>query len=198
MTLWLQRDLLMPKEGVCIDSGKMYLEVDYTRDSSFCCQHHWYLECCQDYTTLQLEAMHLGSRKRWKRFRYISIGQARKKMWKSGDLCCSTVHKYPEVVHQNYTGHGRVHSKWCRYRTSHLLHCVLCESKEVIGCWVSNENTREQPKEPEATPNGIMATPHPSITRDKWEDIVLYLPREQENPPPATLVVDDRLEGDGH
>ena len=62
--------------------------------------------------------------------------------------------------------------------------------------WVSNENTREQPKEPEATPNGIMATPHPSITRDKWEDIVLYLPREQENPPPATLVVDDRLEGD--
>eukprot|EP00731_Ephydatia_muelleri_P012432 Em0006g1326a len=54
--LWLQRDQLMPKEGVCINSGTMYLEVDYTGDSSFCCQHHWYLECCQDYTTLLLEA----------------------------------------------------------------------------------------------------------------------------------------------
>ncbi|KAL5499541.1 hypothetical protein EMCRGX_G010976 [Ephydatia muelleri] len=94
MTLWLQRDQLMPKEGVCINSGTMYLEVDYTGDSSFCCQHHWYLECCQDYTTLQLEAMHLGSRERWKRFQCISIGQARKK---SGVLVVRSV--VPENIH---------------------------------------------------------------------------------------------------
>ena len=34
---------------------------------------------------------HLGLRKHWKRFRYISIGQARKKMWKSGVLVVRSV-----------------------------------------------------------------------------------------------------------
>ena len=40
-TLWFQKDQLILKEGGSFTgSGKMFLEVDYTGDSSWCC---WYL-----------------------------------------------------------------------------------------------------------------------------------------------------------
>ena len=87
---------------------------------------------------------------------------------------------------------------------THLPHCELCESKEEIGCafqladtlhgsptTILENNLKSQKRHLMAY---ITAAPHPTIKRDKWEDIVLYLPLEQENPPPPTLVVDDKVD----
>ena len=84
-------------------------------------------------------------------------------------------------------------------RTSHLPHYELCENKEAFGCalnrlkpWVSNEEQADCvpiQNVPRVVPTVRTAVPH--NTGDKMEDIVVYLPQQQENP------VEGDLE-DGH
>ena len=45
----------------------------------------------------------------------IMTNQSGGNLFKLATWCCCTVHRYPEVTHENYTGHGKGHTKWCRY-----------------------------------------------------------------------------------
>ena len=121
--------------------------------------------------------------------------------------CCCTVHRYPEVAHKNYTGHGKDHTKWSLLgpATYRIMNCVRTKKRLVVHFnrlkpWVSN---KEQPdcvpiqNVPGVVPTGRTAVPHNTTTTgDKMEDIVVYLPQQQENPlPPAPTVEGDLEDG---
>ena len=83
--------------------------------------------------------------------------------------------------------------------TCHIMNCVRTKKRLVVHFnrlkpWISNENVMEQPdcvpiqNVPEAIPTGRTAVPHNTTTTgDKMEDIVVYLPQQQENPLPLDL-----------
>jgi hypothetical protein len=88
------------------------------------------------------------------------------------------------------------------------MNCVRTKKRLVVHFnrlkpWVFNENIMEQPvcvaiqNVPEVVPTVTTAVPYNTTTGEKMEDIVLYLPQQQENPLPPTPEVEGDLE-DGH
>ena len=92
--------------------------------------------------------------------------------------------------------------------TYRIMNCVRTKKRLVVHFnmlkpWVSNENIMEQPvcvpiqNVPDVVPTGRTAVPHKTTTGDKMEDIVVYLPQQQENLLPPAPKVEGDLD-DGH